>query len=163
MLRCVEHVDVDARRLRSHEEWVLRHVARAVDFALVQNALVDLDLGSDRVVAVSAALCSEARNRHSATSGARSDGPRAAAGAEGPTLLAVTGVHRDVALVRRQADLGDQQVVVFVLGGVRAQQQLLLDVAVVIGPAERGATAVSARRSHSAEGRRGGESSPPFV
>ena len=92
-----------------------------------------------------------------------SDGTRTAAGAEGPTLLAVTGVHRDVALVRRQADLGDQQVVVFVLGGVRAQQQLLLDVAVVVGPAKRSTTAVSARCSHSAKSKRGRESSPAFV
>jgi hypothetical protein len=67
VLRGVKHVDVDARRLGRHKERVLRHVARAVDFALVQDALVDLDLGRDRVRSVAAALCAGRSGRKSAT------------------------------------------------------------------------------------------------
>ena len=58
----------------------------------------------------------------------------------GRTLLAVARVHRSIAFVGRQADLGEQQMVVLILRGVRAQEQLLLDVAMVVraGATKRG-------------------------
>ena len=159
MFRCVEHVDIDAWRLRCHEERVLRHVARAVDFALVQNALVDLDLRSDWMVPVATALCSDAARQK------RSTEQRAGrSGCRKPTLLPVTSIHRHVALVSRQADLRNQQVVVLILGRVGAQKQLLLDVTVVVGPAEAGEGRRSAECSQSAgTGGREQASAPAFV
>ena len=53
----IEDVDVDARRLGGDDEGVLRHVTRAVHLSLVQDALVDLNLGRHGVVPVAAALC----------------------------------------------------------------------------------------------------------
>mmetsp|Transcript_253 Transcript_253/g.671 ORF Transcript_253/g.671 Transcript_253/m.671 type:complete len:270 (-) Transcript_253:174-983(-) len=91
----VEDVHLRRRRLRRDEVRVLRHVARAVDLALVVDLLRDLDLR---------------RNTCEAT--------RLAA-------LIVVLARVDLRVLKRQPHLGDHEIVLFAFIGVRAQDQLV--------------------------------------